>query len=53
MPKENKGNEKTKKGIGKWCDFHKIPWHNTHECHLKQSLVVVVEILNPAGDDLH
>jgi hypothetical protein len=28
-----------KKGIGKWCEYHKIPWHNTEECCSKQSLV--------------
>jgi hypothetical protein len=27
----------------KWCDFHKIPWHNTNECRSKQSLVVEVK----------
>jgi hypothetical protein len=34
-----KGNEKTKKDIGKGCELNKIPWHNTDECHSKQSLV--------------
>jgi hypothetical protein len=33
-------NGKTKKDTGKWCNFHKIPWHNTDECCSKQSLVV-------------
>jgi hypothetical protein len=26
--------------MGKWCEYHKIPWHNTEECHSKKSLVV-------------
>jgi hypothetical protein len=34
------GNEKTKKDMGKWCKYHKIPWHNTDECRSKQSLMV-------------
>jgi hypothetical protein len=38
-PQTKKGNGKMKKDTGKWCEFHKIPWHNTDECHSKQSLV--------------
>jgi len=34
-PKEKKGNGKTKKDTGKWCDFHKSPWHNTDEYRSK------------------
>ena len=37
---DEKGKGKMKNHTGKWCDFHKIPWNNTDECHLKQSLVV-------------
>jgi hypothetical protein len=29
-----------KKDTGKWCEYHRIPWHNTEECHSKKSLVV-------------
>jgi hypothetical protein len=25
--------------MGKWCEYHKIPWHNTKEYRSKQSLV--------------
>jgi hypothetical protein len=38
-PQHKKGNEKTK-DTGKWCEYHKIPWHNTEECHSKNLLVV-------------
>jgi len=38
-----KGNMKTKKDTGKWCEFHKSPWHNTNEHHSKQSLVVEIK----------
>jgi hypothetical protein len=35
-----KGDGKSKKDTRKWCEFHKIPWHNTDECCSKESLVV-------------
>jgi hypothetical protein len=25
--------------MGKWCEYHQIPWHNIEECLSKQSLV--------------
>jgi hypothetical protein len=40
---EKKGHGKTKKDIRKWCEFHKIPWHNTDECHSKHSLVAKIK----------
>jgi hypothetical protein len=51
-PHEKKGNRKTKKDTRKWCDFHKIPWHNTDECHSKQSLVAEIKEkeLNPDSE---
>jgi hypothetical protein len=29
-----------KMDMGKWCEYHKSPWHNIDECHSKKSLVV-------------
>jgi hypothetical protein len=40
---ENNGKGKMKNDTRKWCDFHKITWHNTDECHSKQSLVAKVK----------
>jgi hypothetical protein len=40
LSQKKKGIGKTKKDISKWCDFDKSRWHNTDECHTKQSLVV-------------
>jgi hypothetical protein len=38
-----KDNGNMKKDTGKWCDFHKIPWHNTVDFHSKKSLVAEVK----------
>jgi hypothetical protein len=47
---EKKGHGKTKKDTGKWCKFHKIPWHNTDECRSKQSLVAEIKDKDPNLD---
>jgi hypothetical protein len=47
---EKKGHGKTKKDTGKWCKFHKIPWHNTDECRSKQSLVAEIKDKEPKLD---
>jgi hypothetical protein len=37
---QKKDNEKLKKDTEKWCEYHKIPWHNTKEFLSKKSLMV-------------
>jgi hypothetical protein len=49
-PHEKKGHGKTKKDTEKWCDFHKIPWHNTNECRSKKSLVFEIKEKEPNPD---
>jgi hypothetical protein len=46
-PQEKKGHGKTKNYTRKWCNFHKRPWHNTDECHSKQSLVAEIKDKEP------
>jgi len=29
-----------------WCEYHRIPWHNTEECYSKQSLVAELKASN-------
>jgi hypothetical protein len=36
--------------MGKWCEYHTIPWHNTEECRSKQSLVIVLKDYESEAD---
>jgi hypothetical protein len=38
------------KDTGKWCEYHKSPWHNTEECFSKNSLVVKLKASNSEED---
>jgi hypothetical protein len=34
----------------KWCEYHKIPWHNTEECRSKQSLMAELKASESEAD---
>jgi hypothetical protein len=36
--------------MGKWCEYHKIPWHNTKECRSKQSLMAELKAFDSKVD---
>jgi hypothetical protein len=36
--------------MGKWCEYHKIPWHNTEECRSKKSLVAELKAFESEAD---
>ena len=42
-PQAKKDTKRTKEDTKKWCDFHKIPWHNIVDHCSKKSLVVEVK----------
>jgi hypothetical protein len=46
-PHEKNCYGKTKKDTRKWCNFHKIPQHNTNEFLSKQSLVAEIKDKEP------
>jgi hypothetical protein len=39
-----------KKDMRKWCEYHKIPWHNTEECRSKKSLMVELKAFESEVD---
>jgi hypothetical protein len=41
--RDNHSKPQPKKGNGKWCEYHKIPWHNIEECCSKKSLVAEIK----------
>jgi predicted acyl esterase len=49
-PPRKKGNGKLNKDTRKWCEFHKIPWHNTDECFSKQPLLVETKVTRLDAD---
>jgi hypothetical protein len=36
--------------MGKWCEYHKIPWNNNKECHSKQSLMTELKASESEAD---
>jgi hypothetical protein len=36
--------------MGKWCEYHKHPWHNTDECRFKQSLMAELKASESEAD---
>lgn len=51
-PQAKNKTTKTKKDIGKWCEFHKSSTHRKRECQAKQSQVAELKAFEPdAGSD--
>ena len=46
LPQAKKGDGNIKKDTGKWCEFHKIPWHNTNEYLWKEVISVHANLQN-------
>jgi hypothetical protein len=36
--------------MGKWCEYHKIPWHNIEECRSKNSVMVKLKASDSEAD---